>query len=191
MKKTDRAIVGYLTLEELQALLDVPDLRTFSGIRDRAMLHLAFAAGLRVSELINLRLDQIGSQTPASVHILGKGRRERILPLWKETAVIIKAWLKIRPAGSAPDLFLNARAQADALRVRVHSLQACRRGRRDNPLARCHAYQSACSQAHLCDAYLTSPRDVRKVSLWLGHARTCAPNLPKNSRPSPPWRRQC
>ena len=60
---------------------------------NRCLLHLAFAAGLRVSELINLRLDQFGSQTPASVHILGKGRRERILPLWKEMPLLIKAWL--------------------------------------------------------------------------------------------------
>ena len=52
MKKTDQALVGYLTRDELQALLDAPDASTVSGIRDRAMLHLAFAAGMRVSELI-------------------------------------------------------------------------------------------------------------------------------------------
>jgi integrase/recombinase XerD len=51
MKKADEALVGYLTLNELQALLDAPDLRVRSSVRDRAMLHLAFAAGLRVSEL--------------------------------------------------------------------------------------------------------------------------------------------
>ncbi|MGY3411062.1 site-specific recombinase XerD [Bradyrhizobium sp. GM5.1] len=52
MKKTDQALVGYLTRDELQALLDAPDASTVSGIRDRAMLHLAFAAGMRVSELV-------------------------------------------------------------------------------------------------------------------------------------------
>lgn len=54
MKKTDQALVGYLTRDELQALLDAPDASTVSGIRDRAMLHLAFAAGMRVSELVGL-----------------------------------------------------------------------------------------------------------------------------------------
>jgi site-specific recombinase XerD len=112
MKKTDQALVAYLTREELQALLDAPDTSTFSGIRDRAMLHLTFAADLRVSELVSVRLDQIDQQTLTSIHILGKGRRERILPLWKETAVVIKAWLRIRSASNAPELFLNARAQA-------------------------------------------------------------------------------
>jgi integrase/recombinase XerD len=73
MKKTDRALVGYLTREELQALLDAPNGSTVSGIRDRAMLHLAFAAGMRVSELVGLRLDQIDRQGVSTVHIIGKG----------------------------------------------------------------------------------------------------------------------
>jgi len=112
VKKTDQVLVSYLTREELQALLDAPDAHIVSGIRDRAMLHLAFAAGMRVSELVGLRLDQIDRQSMSSVHIIGKGRRERVLPLWKETAAAIRAWLRVRPASSAPELFLNARAEA-------------------------------------------------------------------------------
>jgi len=77
MKKVDEALVSHLSRQEMQALLDAPDLRQASGIRDRAMLHLAFAAGLRVSELVSLRLDQIDRQTVASIHVMGKGRRER------------------------------------------------------------------------------------------------------------------
>src|SRR5215471_18239615 len=73
MKKVDEALVSSLTREEMQALLNAPDLRTASGIRDRAMLYLAFAAGLRVSELTSLRDCSV-------IHVLGKGRRERILP---------------------------------------------------------------------------------------------------------------
>ena len=171
MKKTDQAIVGYLTREELQALLDAPDPRTFSGIRDRAMLHLAFAAGLRVSELVNLRLDQIGSQTPASVHILGKGRRERVLPLWKETAVVIKAWLKIRPASSAPELFLNARAQAmtrSGFEYILSKHVAVAAGKIPSLAAK---HVSPHVPRHTCAMHtLRATRDVRKVSLWLGHA---------------------
>jgi integrase/recombinase XerD len=112
MKKTDQALVGYLARDELQALLDAPGADTVSGLRDRAMLHLAFAAGMRVSELVGLRLDQIDCRGLATVHIIGKGRRERILPLWKETASAVKAWLKVRPPSTAPELFLNAQGQA-------------------------------------------------------------------------------
>jgi integrase len=81
-KKTDTRLVAYLRPEELQALLDAPDPSTREGIRDRALLHLAVCAGLRVSELTGLRLEEVAPQS-ASIRVRGKGRRERALPLWK------------------------------------------------------------------------------------------------------------
>jgi integrase/recombinase XerD len=171
MKKTDQALVGYLARDELQALLDAPDASTVSGIRDRAMLHLAFAAGMRVSELVGLRFDQIDRQGLATVHIVGKGRRERILPLWKETAVAVKAWLKVRPASTAPELFLNARGQAMTRSgfeyiLAKHVTTASRvapsvASKRVSP----HVLRHTCAMHTL-----QATRDVRKVSLWLGHA---------------------
>jgi site-specific recombinase XerD len=171
MKKTDQALVGYLLRDELQALLDAPDTSTVSGIRDRAMLHLAFAAGMRVSELVGLRLDQIDRQGLSTVHILGKGRRERVLPLWKETAVAVKAWQKVRPATTAPELFLNARGQAMTRSgfeyiLAKHVATASRTApsitaKRVSP----HVLRHTCAMHTL-----QATRDVRKVSLWLGHA---------------------
>jgi len=171
MKKTDQGLVGYLTREELQALLDAPDPSTLPGIRDRAMLHLAFAAGLRVSELVGVRVDQINRQTVSSLHVIGKGRRERVLPLWKETATALKAWLKVRPASSAPELFLNARAQAITRAgfeyiLAKHVATAVRAApsiaaKKVSP----HVLRHTCAMHTL-----QATRDVRKVSLWLGHA---------------------
>jgi integrase/recombinase XerD len=171
MKKTDHALVGYLVRDELQALLDAPDATTVSGLRDRAMLHLAFAAGMRVSELVGLRLDQIDRQGLATVHIIGKDRRERVLPLWKETVAAVRAWLKMRPASTAPELFLNARGQAMtrsgfeyvlakhvATATRVATSIATKRV---SP----HVLRHTCAMHTL-----QATRDVRKVSLWLGHA---------------------
>ena len=171
MKKTDQALVDYLVRDELQALLDAPDASTVSGIRDRAMLHLAFAAGMRVSELVGLRLDQIDRQGLSTVHIIGKGRRERVLPLWKETAVAVKAWLNVRPASTAPELFLNARRLAMTRSgfeyiLAKHVTSASRAAptimsKRVSP----HVLRHTCAMHTL-----TATRDVRKVSLWLGHA---------------------
>ncbi|MBB3262024.1 site-specific recombinase XerD [Paraburkholderia bannensis] len=101
-KRADKALVDYLTMPEMQSILDSPDLTTSMGIRDRAMLHLAFAAGLRVSELVQLRIDQLELSTQAAIHIYGKGRRERILPLWKQTATAIRAWLAVRASAGDP-----------------------------------------------------------------------------------------
>jgi site-specific recombinase XerD len=92
----------------MQALLDAPDPSTRKGVRDRAMLHLAVCAGLRVSELTGLRTDDVAPQS-ASIRVRGKGRRERALPLWKTTAAALRAWLAIRGSVASPELFVNAR----------------------------------------------------------------------------------
>jgi integrase/recombinase XerD len=96
-KKADTRLVPYLSQDEVQALLDAPDPATREGIRDRAMLHLAVCAGLRVSELTGLCTDDVAPQS-MSIRARGKGRRERALPLWKTTASAVRAWLVIRGA---------------------------------------------------------------------------------------------
>ncbi len=73
-KKTDTPLVCHLTLQEMKTLLDVPEPNTRNGIRDRAMLHLAFSAGLRVSELVGLSLEDLSLQPPPIIQVLGKGR---------------------------------------------------------------------------------------------------------------------
>ena len=71
------------------------------------MLHLTYAAGLRVSELLSLRPDDFTDRSLAMIRIMGKGRRERVLPLWQETRTVLRAWLAVRPSSQAPELFLN------------------------------------------------------------------------------------
>jgi len=171
MKKADETLVGYLTRDELLALLDAPDARTVSGIRDRAMLHLAFAAGLRVSELVTLRMDQLDQQTAATIHVMGKGRRERVLPLWKETVTAIKKWLAVRNHNGDSELFLNAAGRAMTRSgfeyiLTKHVVTAAGKQpsigkKRVTP----HVLRHTCAMHTLL-----ATKDVRKVSLWLGHA---------------------
>jgi integrase/recombinase XerD len=96
-KKTDTRLVRHLTVDEMQAILDAPDPTRRDGIRDRAMLYLCYAGGLRVSELIGLQLTHLRLQPHPSVLIHGKGRKQRCLPLWKETATALRSWLAVRP----------------------------------------------------------------------------------------------
>src|ERR1700719_2530230 len=109
-KKTDRRLVPYLLRNELQAVLDAPDPATRDGIRDRAMLHLAVCAGLRVSELTGLRTGDV-TLPSMSIRVLGKGRRERVLPLWKTTASALRAWLAIRETVAVPEVFISHRGE--------------------------------------------------------------------------------
>jgi integrase/recombinase XerD len=112
IKKTDTKLVAYLTLEEMQAILNVPSPHTRFGIRDRAMLDVCFVAGLRVSELVGLKAADVTFEPKPFVRILGKGRRERVLPVWKRTGNNLRAWLAIRGEAAVPELFLNARGDA-------------------------------------------------------------------------------
>jgi integrase/recombinase XerD len=111
MKKTDTRLVRHLNTEEIQSLLDAPTPTDWLGIRDRAMLHLCFAAGLRVSELTSLRVEDLSLQPHANILVRGKGRRARCLPLWKQTVAALRAWLAIRGALAVPELFVNTRRE--------------------------------------------------------------------------------
>ena len=109
-KRRDTRLVPYLTHDEVQAVLNAPSPTTRQGIRDRAMLHLTICAGLRVSELTGLRLEDVAQQA-ATIRVRGKGRRERALPLWKSTAAALRAWLAVRGQVPAAEVFVNARGQ--------------------------------------------------------------------------------
>ena len=70
-KRTDVSLIDHLSVAEMQAILNAPDLQVRMGLRDRAMLHLCFSAGLRVSELVGLPLTAVELQSTPSIHVLG------------------------------------------------------------------------------------------------------------------------
>ena len=97
-KRHDQALVRHLAMDEVRAILDAPNLTTRLGIRDRAMLHLCFACGLRVSELVELPLANISLHRTPSIRVYGKGRKERVLPLWKATTIDLRVFILIQNA---------------------------------------------------------------------------------------------
>jgi len=170
-KKAESKLVRHLTAEEMQALLDAPDPTGWKGIRDRAMLHLCYAGGLRVSELIGLRLDDLKFQPQPSVLVHGKGRRERCLPLWKATAAALRAWLAVRGTMPVPELFISTRCESLTRSGFKYIL------RKHVQTARQHCPSLTTKRVfphimrHTCAlTVLQATKDLRKVSLWLGHA---------------------
>ena len=171
MKKTSSRLVRHLTTAEIQALLDAPKPIDWSGIRDRAMLHLAFAAGLRVSELTGLRLEDLSLQPHTSILVHGKGRRERRLPLWKQTTAALRAWLAVRGMIPAPELFLNARREPMTRAGFEYILRKHVRTATGNCPSLATKRISPHVLRHSCAlTVLEATNDLRKVSLWLGHA---------------------
>ena len=120
-KRFERAIVTYLTDPEIDSLL-AHDQATWTGRRDHALLTLALQTGLRATELTTLTLQDIHLGTGAHVNCIGKGRKQRITPLTKDTATTLKNWLKDRGVLPADPLFPTRSGTAitrDALERRV------------------------------------------------------------------------
>lgn len=108
-KRFTRTPVDFLSRGEVQALLAAPDQNTWSGRRDRAWLLVAVQTGLRVSELIGLRGQDVVLGAGAHVRCTGKGRKTRCVPLRKETVLALRAWVRERGGQPTDALFPNAR----------------------------------------------------------------------------------
>lgn len=170
-KKTDQPLIQHLSLAEMQAILNAPNIQTRYGIRDRAMLHVCFAAGLRVSELLTLPLTAVTWQPTTTIHIRGKGRRHRALPLWKQTAEDVRAWLAVRGDVPIPEMFVSAQGRA-ITRVGFTYLlhKYVQLAAEDCPSLQ-EKHISPHVLRHTCAMMIyQTTGDLRKVSLWLGHA---------------------
>jgi site-specific recombinase XerD len=162
--------VDFLTRGEIEALLAAPDQATWSGRRDRALLLVAAQTGLRVSELVGLRCQDVVFGTGAHVHCTGKGRKERCTPLRKEAVLALRAWLREWHGQPAQPLFPNARGQPlsrdgveylltkHAVVARTHCPSL--RGKRVSPHVLRHS---------LAMELLQSGVDQSVIALWLGH----------------------
>ncbi len=110
--RADTRLVTHLSTADSRAVLDAPDPASRLGIRDRAMLYVGLTGGLRASELVGLRLDDVRFDGRyVELRVRGKGRKERALLLWKELGDALRAWLAIRGPAAVPELFLNARGR--------------------------------------------------------------------------------
>ena len=173
-QRTDTKLLAHLSAKEQEALLNAPDSSTRQGIRDRGMCHFAIAGGLRVSELVGLRLDDLTFRDCyVDVLIRGKGRKHRVLPLWQEVAESLRAWLAVRGDADVPEVFLNRQGQplgrsGVAYILKKHqrvAASACP-SILDKPLPP-HVLRHSCGMN-----VLRSTGDIRKVAMWLGHEHT-------------------
>ena len=108
-KRCTRTQIGFLTRDEVDALLRAPDLSSRPGRRDHALMLLAVQTGLRLSEITGLCRRNVCLATGAHVRVVGKGRRERSTPLTKATAGVLRAWLREIEASDDAIVFPSAR----------------------------------------------------------------------------------
>jgi integrase/recombinase XerD len=168
--KIRRSLPGYLRLEDVERLLQQPDQKTALGLRDRAMLEVLYSTGLRVSELVNLRVNDLDTKV-GCVRCVGKGDKERLVPVGKKALAMVEKYLAgARPAllGKAPaaaTLFLNRRGRGLS-RVGVWKILSAY-GRRAGLRVALTPHMLRHSFAtHL----LERGADLRSVQLMLGHS---------------------
>jgi len=111
-KRFERALVTFLTRPEMDALLAAPDRSTWLGHRDYALMLVAVQTGLRVSELTQLRREDVELGTGAHVRCHGKGRKERCTPLIAQTVAVLRSWLRERQGRPGDALFPSRRGGA-------------------------------------------------------------------------------
>jgi site-specific recombinase XerD len=172
-KRHERALVTFLTEEEIDALLAAPDRSTWTGRRDHAIIMLAAQTGLRASELTGLDRADVHLGTGAHVNCLGKGRKQRITPLTQTTIAVLRTWLKERAGEQHEPLFPTStgrRLSRDAFERRLakHTTNAACRcpslgGKKVTPHVLRHTAAMRLLHAGV---------DTTVIALWLGHEKT-------------------
>lgn len=171
-KRFDRPVLGYLSRDQVAAILAAPNRGTWSGRRDAVLFATAYNTGARVSELTGLRVRDVLLDRQTAVHLHGKGRKQRVIPLWKNTASELRGWLdQINSAPEAP-VFPNrtgAPLSRSGVRDRLDRAVALAESRCPSLLHGQHVTPHTLRHStamHL----LQSGTDLAVIALWLGHS---------------------
>lgn len=177
-KRFDQPVLGFLSRDEMNAILNAPDQTTWSGRRDAVLLATLYNTGARVSELIGLRGNSVLIDRETSVHLLGKGRRERVLPLWKSTARALRSWQARELVGPEDPVFPNRNGAAlSRSGVRYRLAYAVARAKERCPSLAAKRI-SPHTIRHTTGMHLyESGVDLTTIALWLGHASTSTTHI--------------
>ena len=169
-KRFDRNLVTFLDPAESEALIAAPDQTTWIGRRDNALLVLTIETGLRVSEMVNLKCEDVVLQTGPHVRCLGKGRKQRCTPISQQTVGVLRTWLKEHNGSPSDPLFPSRRGgtlSRDAVErlVSKYAAIACRtcpslKDKRVTPHVLRHT---------TAVDLLRGGVDRSVIALWLGH----------------------
>jgi len=167
MKRTDTRLMEYVSRMEMDAILNSIDRKQWCGRRDYALLLTMFNSGARVSEMCSLRTEQIGMGKNSYVHLHGKGRKERAIPLWPSTARILKEWLRENTSNIA---FPGIRGEPlSRFAVRLLLQRAV-----ESASSHCASLKKKHISPHAIRhgtamALLDAGVDISVIALWLGH----------------------
>lgn len=170
MKRFERPMLGFLTHEEMLAVIGQPG-PSWTSQRDHLLLALLYNTGARVSEIIGVRVADVVLEAAACVHLHGKGRKQRSIPLWKTTVREIRAWLRSNPSRTAEAALLPNRSGQPMTRSNVEK-------RLDLAVERAITQRSSLAKKRISPhtirhatamSLLKSGVAFNVIALWLGH----------------------
>ena len=169
-KRWNRPLLDHLERDEIEALINSTDISTWNGERDRTMLLLFYNTGARVSEVTHLQRCDVDLQRQHAVHFYGKGRKERVIPLWPKTIKQLKMWLTRSPSADSTPLFPN-RFNKPLTRsgVRQRILVAQQRAAKHCPSLSQRKITPHTLRHTTAMHLLQSGVDLSLIALWLGH----------------------
>lgn len=176
-KKAPRRATTYLEPREVAAILGQPNRATAEGQRDHTLLSLLYNTGARIQEALDLRPQDLHLNSPAHVRLTGKGQKERISPIWPETAELIAALLRRVPRPQSEPVFVNRYGQP----LTASGFRFCLRGYVKAAAQEVSSLSSKQVTPHLF-RHSTAVRliaagvDVTVVQSWLGHAQLSTTN---------------
>lgn len=169
-KRFEKNIVRFLDPSELEAILAAPDQKTWIGRRDHALLLTTVQTGLRVSEVIGLRLEDLQLGPSPHVRCRGKGRKERCTPLTRQTVAALRAWLRERKGTPSDPLFPTTRGSSlsrDAVEWLVKKYAAIASERQ--PSLKTKSISPHVFRHTAAVRLLQAGVDRSVIALWLGH----------------------
>lgn len=172
-KRGQQRVVGYLESNELRAILDGPDRATPEGRRDHALLLTLFNSGARVQEILDVRPCDLQLERPLQIRLLGKGRKERVCPLWPQTAEVLRALLREADTAlnAAQPLFRNRRGEPlTRFGVRYLLRKYAEQGAHSVPTLAGKRVHPHTLRHTTAVHFLQAGVDLVTISHWLGHA---------------------
>jgi integrase/recombinase XerD len=169
-KRWNRPLLGCLERDEIEALINSTDSDTWNGERDHSMWLLFYNTGARVSEITHLQRHDIDLQRQHTVHFYGKGRKERVVPLWLKTVRRLKKWLLKIPQSEDTPLFPNRFGESMTRSgVRQRLLVAQQRAIKCCPSLSARKITPHTLRHTTAMHLLQSGVDLSLIALWLGH----------------------
>lgn len=169
-KRTTHQVLGFLSRDEMEAILDAPDGDTWSGRRDRVLFAAMYNTGARVSEIVDALVSDVTLKPAGIFHFRGKGRKERVLPLWKHTVKILSKWITTNHLCQDQPLFPNARGAAMTRSGVEKRLQrAVQRAGEACPSIKKKRVSPHTLRHTTAMHLLQSGVDITVIAMWLGH----------------------